>query len=256
MAQSSNAGAGVDNTFRRKFDREEYLQRAREREEKEAERSKSKSRGPPVQRKPLKHRDYEVDLESRLGKTQVVTPIAPLSQQAGYYCSVCECVVKDSANYLDHINGKKHQRALGMSMRAERATLEQVQRRFEVLKKRKDTGGFTEQDFDERILKQQQEEEERKRQRREKKKEKKKEKVAEEEPEVDPDVAAMMGFGGSGGFEGAALLIPGERLPNAVALASGRRMGNRPCFWATYDAASAGQREWEVVGVGEGGVRV
>ncbi|KAL2536935.1 U4/U6.U5 tri-snRNP component SNU23 [Forsythia ovata] len=130
-----------------------------------------------VQRKPLKHRDYEVDLESRLGKTQVVTPIAPLSQQAGYYCSVCECVVKDSANYLDHINGKKHQRALGMSMRSERATLEQVQQRFENLKKRKDTGGFTEQDFDERILKQQQEEEERKRLRREKKKEKKKEKA-------------------------------------------------------------------------------
>lgn len=82
-------------------------------------------------------------------------------------------------------------------------------------------------DLDERILKQQQEEEERKRQRKEKKKEKKvstqhthtcleyihvlciidstsfnkflylqKEKAAEEEPEVDPDVAAMMGFGG------------------------------------------------------------
>ena len=29
------------------------------------------AKGPPVQRKPLKHRDYEVDLESRLGKTQV-----------------------------------------------------------------------------------------------------------------------------------------------------------------------------------------
>lgn len=29
------------------------------------------ARGPPVQRKPLKQRDYEVDLESRLGKTQV-----------------------------------------------------------------------------------------------------------------------------------------------------------------------------------------
>ncbi|CAK9139126.1 unnamed protein product [Ilex paraguariensis] len=73
----------------------------------------------------------------------------------------------------------------------------QVQERFEVLKKRKDTGGFTEQDFDERILRQQQEEEERKRQRRERKKEKK-EKAAEEEIEVDPDVAAMMGFGGFG----------------------------------------------------------
>uniref|UniRef100_A0A453D3U4 U1-type domain-containing protein n=2 Tax=Aegilops tauschii subsp. strangulata TaxID=200361 RepID=A0A453D3U4_AEGTS len=108
-------------------------------------------RGPPVQRQPLKHRDYEVDLESRLGKTQVVTPIAPLSQQAGYYCSVCECVVKDSANYLDHINGKKHQRALGMSMRVERASLEQVQKRFEALKKRKDPASFSEQDLDERI---------------------------------------------------------------------------------------------------------
>ncbi|XP_044482921.1 zinc finger matrin-type protein 2 isoform X2 [Mangifera indica] len=126
MAANDNV-AGVDNTFRRKFDREEYLERAREREKQESDsRAKSKSKGPPVQRKPLKHRDYVVDLESRLGKTQVVTPIAPLSQQAGYYCSVCECVVKDSANYLDHINGKKHQRALGMSMRVERASLDQV----------------------------------------------------------------------------------------------------------------------------------
>lgn len=198
MAQSGNSGAGIDNTFRRKFDREEYLERARKREQKEEEKSKSKSKGPPVQRKPLKHRDYEVDLESRLGKTQVVTPIAPLSQQAGYFCSVCECVVKDSANYLDHINGKKHQRALGMSMRVERSSLEQVQQRFDNLKKRKDPGTFTEQDLDERILKQQQEEEERKRQRRERKKEKKKEKAEEEEVEIDPDVATMMGFGGFG----------------------------------------------------------
>ncbi|KAJ6876639.1 zinc finger matrin-type protein 2 [Populus alba x Populus x berolinensis] len=205
---NNNAGGSVDNTFRRKFDPEEYLERAREREKQEG---KSKydglllllllcaAKGPPVQRKPLKHRDYEVDLDSRLGKTQVVTPIAPLSQQAGYYCSVCECVVKDSANYLDHINGKKHQRALGMSMRVERASLQQVQERFEKLKKRREPGSFTEQDLDERILKQQEEEEERKRQRRERKKEKKKEKAAEEEEgDIDPDIAAMMGFGGFG----------------------------------------------------------
>ncbi|KAJ6806187.1 zinc finger matrin-type protein 2 [Iris pallida] len=60
-----------------------------------------------------------------------------------------------------------------MSMRVERASLQQVQERFESLKKRKVPGSFSEQDFDERILKQQQEEEERKRQRRERKKEKK-----------------------------------------------------------------------------------
>ncbi|KAK9997543.1 hypothetical protein SO802_022229 [Lithocarpus litseifolius] len=75
--------------------------------------------------------------------------------------------VKDSANYLDHINGKKHQRVLGMSMQIERASVDQAKQRYEV---QKNPGSFTEQDLDEGILKQQQEEEERKRQRREKKK--------------------------------------------------------------------------------------
>lgn len=125
--------------------------------------------------------------------------MAPLSQQAGYFCSVCECVVKDSANYLDHINGKKHQRALGMSMRVERASLQQVQDRFEALKRKSSAGGFTEEDFDCRIQKQREEEEERKRCKREKKKEKKRGKEGKEGKEefvdgVDPDIAAMMGF--------------------------------------------------------------
>jgi len=190
---------GVDNTSRRKWDKEEFAQRAREREEEEAGRHRGKPRGPPVQRKPLKNRDYEVDLTSRLGKTQVVTPVAPLSQQAGYFCSVCECVVKDSANYLDHINGKKHQRALGMSMRVERASLQQVQERFESLKRKKTAGGFTEQDFDSRIEKQREEEEERKRSKREKKKEKKREKEGKDDllgDGTDVDIAALMGFEG------------------------------------------------------------
>ncbi|GMP41652.1 hypothetical protein CsSME_00011677 [Camellia sinensis var. sinensis] len=207
-AVSNNDAAGVDNTFWRKFDREEYLECAREHEQKTESRSESNSKGPPIQRKPLKHRDYEV-----------VTPIAPLSQQAAYYCSVYECVVKSSvciliplasvfyfivfSSYASFDFISLNQRALGMSMRVERASLEQlhIQERFELLKKRKDTGPFTEQD--DRILKQQQEEEERKCQRRERKKEKKK--AAEEETEVDADVAAMMGFA-----DKAAIMVGGE----------------------------------------------
>ena len=38
----------------------------------------------------------------------------------GWHCAVCDCYLKDSTAYLDHINGKKHQRALGYSMRVEK----------------------------------------------------------------------------------------------------------------------------------------
>lgn len=47
-----------------------------------------------------------------------------------------QCIVKDSANFLDHINGKKHQKALGMSMRIERVGLEAVKNRFESNKRK------------------------------------------------------------------------------------------------------------------------
>ena len=47
---------------------------------------------------------------------------------------MCECALRDSANYLAHINGRKHNRMLGMSMRAERSTLAEVRARLQAHK--------------------------------------------------------------------------------------------------------------------------
>lgn len=103
-----------------------------------------------MERSKLAQRNFSLDLTSRLGKTQVVTNQTPLNQQvtvlavwdlnmlvlrvvtglcplqAGYYCSVCDCILRDSQSYLDHINGKWHNRALGMSMRVEHSTADEV----------------------------------------------------------------------------------------------------------------------------------
>ena len=43
--------------------------------------------------------------------------------------------------YLDHINGKWHNRALGMSMTVEKSTADQVRKRLEEVKRRKKLGG-------------------------------------------------------------------------------------------------------------------
>ena len=58
--------------------------------------------------------------------------------QAGYYCNVCDCILRDSQSYLDHINGKYHNRALGMSMTVEKSTADDVRKKFESLKKDQD----------------------------------------------------------------------------------------------------------------------
>jgi len=138
--------SGKNDNFRRTWDREEYEKKAKERaeeleddEDDDEDESSSKRRpSAPVKRELLKRRDYDVDLEANLGKSVVITKTTPLSHTGGYYCNVCDCVVKDSVNFLDHINGKKHQRNLGMSMRVERSSLDQVKRRFELNKRKRE----------------------------------------------------------------------------------------------------------------------
>lgn len=201
QAKKEEKKVGGDH-FRRTWDVEEYEDKAKERLQEDLdflEGKSSSSNDKPVQREKLKARDYAVDLKSKLGKSQVITKTTPLAEQGGYYCNVCDCVVKDSINFLDHINGKKHQRNMGMSMKVERSSLDQVKARFALNKKKKeDEQKKKDYDFDLRI-KELEDEEERVRQRKRDSKAERKRKHQETLEEFqDTDVAAMMGFGGFG----------------------------------------------------------
>ena len=139
---ASKSSGGSGDHFRRTWDAKEYEEKAKTRLEEDLRLLHQDLIKPKttevIQREQLKARDYTVDLNSKLGKSQVITKTTPLQEQGGYYCNVCDCVVKDSINFLDHINGKKHQRNMGMSMKVERSTLDQVRDRFAFNKRKKE----------------------------------------------------------------------------------------------------------------------
>jgi U4/U6.U5 tri-snRNP component SNU23 len=127
--------AETDDSFRRKWDKDEYEKLAQKYIREDEEKFRGVVRpGKPIERSLLKARDYKVNVEDKLGKIVVVTKDTPLSQSGGFYCNVCDCVIKDSTNFFDHINGRKHQKNLGMSMRVQKSTLSQVQQRLKKVK--------------------------------------------------------------------------------------------------------------------------
>lgn len=118
---------------------------------------------------------------------------------------------QDSVTYLDHINGKWHQRALGISMRVDKSSAENVKAKLEAMKKKREEEaalkGKTSLDvFNAKVEKAAREEEERRAQEAEDRKRRKleeKQRAEEEEEEGgedgDDEIARMMGFGAFGG---------------------------------------------------------
>jgi U4/U6.U5 tri-snRNP component SNU23 len=134
----------------------------------------------------------------------------------GFHCTVCDCFLKDSLTYLDHINGRKHQRKLGFSMRVERSSESDLLSKLNELKQQHMMNDELKVDdevnFDALVQGKDQEEERRKLDRQRKRKERRKlqkdinpapEDTEEyndvEEEQIDPSLAAMMGFSGFSG---------------------------------------------------------
>jgi U4/U6.U5 tri-snRNP component SNU23 len=205
MSFYQNTGAAVSGAeHRRKWDVNEFQAKANERlaEEKatlEAKKSKEKPKGPKPRRELLQARDEKVDLLSKVGKQVTINKSTATEESGGFYCELCECSLKDSINYLDHINGKNHQHKLGYSMKVKRSTVDDVVNRFaakkaELLQKNKKKDAKEEE---EAIKEEQAKMADLRRQKQEvhRKRHHKEEEEAEGEEHED-EMAKMMGFGG------------------------------------------------------------
>eukprot|EP01023_Acetabularia_acetabulum_P063552 TRINITY_DN7998_c0_g1_i1.p3 TRINITY_DN7998_c0_g1~~TRINITY_DN7998_c0_g1_i1.p3 ORF type:complete len:149 (-),score=30.89 TRINITY_DN7998_c0_g1_i1:157-603(-) len=142
----------------------------------------------------------------KVGKSQVITAVTPLNQQAGFYCSVCDCILRDSQSYLDHINGKWHNRALGMSMKVERVSVDKVKKRLEMHRRKKEQTGNEEYvpDGFETLAEEENSKLKGKRKRQRESEDNEPQKTASDniddiDTPQDDEMMAQMGFGGFGG---------------------------------------------------------
>merc|ERR1712238_467125 len=87
-----------------------------------------------------KQRSIEFNLEKNLGKSAVVTQHTIKPMQGGYWCSVCECLLKDSSTYLEHVNGRRHNRNLGMNMKVEKIGVDRVREKLKAMGKKTSQG--------------------------------------------------------------------------------------------------------------------
>lgn len=123
-------------SFRRTWDKDQYAQKAKDRQEfgddyvdgqkevaqskkttKEEFKSAEEGAAGPIgsERAFLKQRDHKLELDEKVGKIEIFNPNEDASK-AGFYCEVCKCLLKDSASYLDHINGKRRKFLIILSL--------------------------------------------------------------------------------------------------------------------------------------------
>ncbi|KAI8598064.1 zinc finger matrin-type protein 2-like protein, partial [Dissophora ornata] len=196
-----------------RWDMEEMERRAKERASREKElqeedeqralgkSSKKKSlKAAPTEEAIAAEKSERLILESAIGKTQVVQG-GPTGRAPGFYCKVCDCVLKDSAAYMDHKNGKKHLKNLGVNTKAVREDVTDVIAKLESMKRKAEAPKENKYDLDARLEEVKRQEDRERAEKRERKKQKKNEKKGDDgldDGGMDPAMAAMMGFSGFG----------------------------------------------------------
>ncbi|ORZ31243.1 hypothetical protein BCR44DRAFT_42021 [Catenaria anguillulae PL171] len=94
----------------------------------------------PAPTKLLSARTSKLAFDQLVGKHALVQSAslsASAQTQAGFYCSLCDRLLKDSQSYLDHLNSPFHLKLAGHKLEIKRATLHDVRARLAMHKRRK-----------------------------------------------------------------------------------------------------------------------
>lgn len=154
MSEKKKASSAAGDTdFRRTWDRSEYAARAADRDAKIKEEGKARHEAALAGKKYIRRastppdaRDTEarrqrLNVADQVGKTQIVPAGAGQGKRgkgAGFYCDACDLTFKDNLQFVEHLNSKQHLVATGESGEVKRATLKEVEERFEYLKRKRD----------------------------------------------------------------------------------------------------------------------
>jgi U4/U6.U5 tri-snRNP component SNU23 len=133
-----------DTDFRKKYDRAEYAEKAKEREAKEKEEGRLRYEAKLAGKKyyaPLtgdetltQARANRLDVSANVGKTILMPAGAATGKRgkgAGFYCQACDLTFKDSLQWVEHENSMQHLRAIGQTGEVQRAGVEDVRRRID-----------------------------------------------------------------------------------------------------------------------------
>ncbi|KAF8720290.1 hypothetical protein AX14_011075 [Amanita brunnescens Koide BX004] len=205
----------ADTDFRKKWDKEEYAEKAKKKDQEERERMQENEERMKQGKRPrkggrkenlpkptelMKQRESSLDLDKNLNKTMVVQNLSGKGAgQPGFFCETCNRNYRDTTAYLDHINSRAHLRAIGQSTKVERSTVEQVRERIAALReKTKAASAAKAYDFDQRLADIREKEKTLREQKKAEQKAAKEQARLEMIQDDNSEMAQLMGFGGFG----------------------------------------------------------
>ncbi|KAI9762586.1 MAG: hypothetical protein M1840_001212 [Geoglossum simile] len=196
---------GKTESFRKKWDKEEYTAKAAAREALERAEGKARSEAKAQGRKYHKAgpsdttqttaRAGRLNISSQIGKTQLVPATASTGKRgrgAGFYCEDCDLTFKDNLQWVDHLNSKQHLVATGQSGVVERVGVQAVRERLRWLSARRaeleqGEGEGLRERLERRRVEEEREREAKRERRREKRREKRRKKGRKEEEEEEEE---------------------------------------------------------------------